>query len=198
MLFFLKDTMTSRDLKGSVPFIVDEGGADDSELDHVYENATENTTENTIETMSPQTQQSTPRRVFKSPTKKKIKRPKDMSDFDDKLLRIEEEKLKLFKQNTQDSEMQFLMSLHPFLKQIPSSRQLAVRANIMQFLMNEATTSQYLPSPSQSYQSSSDDWRSECSTSQSGATNTVIRSSSQMSTLPRQQEFLTDLDILDF
>lgn len=121
-----------------------------------------------------------------------------MSDFDDKLLRIEEEKLKLFKQNTQDSEMQFLMSLHPFLKQIPSSRRLAVRANIMQFLMNEATTSQYLPSPSQSYQSSSDDWRSECSTSQSGATNTVIRSSSQMSTLPRQQEFLTDLDILDF
>lgn len=73
MLFFFKDTMTSRDLKGSVPFIVDEGGADDSELDHVYENATENTTENTIETMSPQTQQSTPRRVFNSPTKKKKK-----------------------------------------------------------------------------------------------------------------------------
>lgn len=38
-----------------------------------------------------------------------------MSNFDDKLLKIEEEMLKLFKQNTYDSEMQFLMSL-PFLK----------------------------------------------------------------------------------
>jgi hypothetical protein len=49
-----------------------------------------------------------------------------MFDFDDKLLRIEEEKSKLFKQNTQDSEIQFMMSLHPFLKKIPSSRQSAV------------------------------------------------------------------------
>jgi hypothetical protein len=62
--------------------------------------------------------------------------------------------------------------------------------------MNEVTP-QYLSSPSQSYQSSSDDWRSECSTSQSGVTNTVIESSSETSTLPRQQEFLINLDILD-
>jgi hypothetical protein len=44
--------MTSKDLKGSLPIIVDDGGADDLNLDHVYENATENTTENIIETMS--------------------------------------------------------------------------------------------------------------------------------------------------
>lgn len=153
-MFFLKDSFTSRDLKGSVPFIVNGGVADYSDLD--YENATDNTTENTNETISSHTQHSNSKRVFKSPINKTSKRPRDMSDFDDKLLRIEEEKLKLFKHNNQDSEMQFLMSLHPFLKQISSSRQLAVRANIMQLLMSENTTP-YSPSPSQSYQSTSDD-----------------------------------------
>lgn len=66
------------------------------------------------------------------------------------------------------------MSLHPFLKQISPSRQLAVHTNIMQSLINEVTP-QYSPSPRKSYQSSSDDWRSECSTPQSGGTYTVIK-----------------------
>lgn len=93
--------------------------------------------------------------------------PREVCDFDNKLLILEEEKLKLFKHNIQDSEMQFLMSL--LLKQISPS--LAVRANIIQSLMNFP---QYSPSPSQ-YQSSSDEWRSKCPTSQSGVTYTIIK-----------------------
>lgn len=83
--------------------MVAETGDDESELDNVDDSIIENASE----TMSSRIQKSSPERVFKSPRKKTSKRPREVYDFEDKLLRIEEEKLKLFKHNIHDSKCSF-------------------------------------------------------------------------------------------
>nr|XP_022911579.1 uncharacterized protein LOC111422607 [Onthophagus taurus] len=89
ILFFLKDTITSRDLKCSVP--------DESESDLVRDCPTEDDSESNhhqpsqVRSPSPQTQMPPiSRHVFKSPPKKVAKGPKHPSNFDEKLLQIEE------------------------------------------------------------------------------------------------------------
>jgi hypothetical protein len=58
-------------------------------------------------------------------------------DIDTRLLQIEEEKLKCFQKSANDPDVQFLMSLLPFLKDIPKHRKLMVRAKLQQVLMDE-------------------------------------------------------------
>ncbi|XP_014247423.1 uncharacterized protein LOC106665490 [Cimex lectularius] len=124
IMLFLKDTMTTRDSRGSVPPEVDEGDANESDSEPVLDCTTEND------------QPSTSQRVSNSPPKKVVKRLRDVSDFD------KEERLKMYKEYIEDdSEMQFLKSLHPFLKRIPHFRQMAVRADIMQIFCQEAECS---------------------------------------------------------
>lgn len=45
------------------------------------------------------------------------------ADYNEKLLKIVEQKREVFKRNMADGEMRFLMSVHPFLKQIPAASQ---------------------------------------------------------------------------
>lgn len=77
----------------------------------------------------------TPKKIFKSP-KKKIKR-REPDEIDTRLLQIEEEKLKCFQERANDPDAQFLMSLLPFLKDIPKHRKLIVRAKLQQVLIDE-------------------------------------------------------------
>ncbi|KAL4112101.1 hypothetical protein QTP88_015949 [Uroleucon formosanum] len=51
--------------------------------------------------------------------------------------RLTEEKLKCFQKSANDPDAQFLMSLLPFLKDIPKHRKLMVRAKLQQVLMDE-------------------------------------------------------------
>ncbi|CAB3224858.1 unnamed protein product [Arctia plantaginis] len=76
----------------------------------------------------------TPKKIFKSP-KKKIKR-RQPDEIDIRLLQIEEEKLKCFQESANDPDAQ-LMSLLPFLKDIPKHRKLMVRAKLQQVLIDE-------------------------------------------------------------
>lgn len=68
---------------------------------------------------------------------KKTKRRQTPDEIDDRLLQIEEEKLKCFQGNANDPDAQFLMSLLPFLKDIPTHRKLIVRTKIQQVLIEE-------------------------------------------------------------
>lgn len=140
-MFFLKDTITSRELKGSVPCELVETAA--SETVAVGDCPVQDNCEPAvlIRTPSPTIRtHSIPRRIVKSPAKKVATRVSEAPSFDNKLLRIEKQKLKLVKKGIEDSEMQFLKSLHPFLRQIPPARQLEVRANLMRVLIDGATS----------------------------------------------------------
>ncbi|XP_039297226.1 uncharacterized protein LOC111059543 [Nilaparvata lugens] len=188
IMLFLKDTITSRDLTGSVPSEVDE--RDESELDVLSEFPPENDIATSPQISSPSTQTKIPSRtVFKSPPKKASKRPKETSTIDDKLLKIEEEKLKLFKGNMADSEMQFLMSLYPFLKRVPPARQLAVRASIIRVIDDE-NTQQYSPSPS-FHSSSADECRSHSSSS---SMNYMVLQNATSSNQQGLQTYFEDFD----
>ena len=90
--------------------------------------------------------------------KKTTKRKNAMTEnCDAKFLKIERAKLQLFSESTSmkaDSEYQFLMSLHPYLKKIPEDRQLNVRNKLLQVLIDDrehhstiqsCQTSSYLP-----------------------------------------------------
>lgn len=52
-------------------------------------------------------------------------------------MEIEEEKLQYFKKSANDPDAQFLMSLLPFLKEIPKNRKLIVRSRLQQVLIDE-------------------------------------------------------------
>lgn len=138
-MLFLTDTLTPRDLKGSTP-PVEEG-------EEVIDEST------FLESSPPcfnETELATPppSKLFKSPAKKgKQGCRKTNNEIDQRLLEIEEKKLEYF-QHSQDSNVQFLMSLLPFLHQIPKSRQLIVRTKLMQVLMDEQNQSMCLPSTS--------------------------------------------------
>ncbi|CAG9792673.1 unnamed protein product [Diatraea saccharalis] len=60
-----------------------------------------------------------------------------MDEIDSRLLQIEEEKLRCFQENTNDPDAQLLMSLLPFLKDIPKHRTLLVRVKLQQVLIDK-------------------------------------------------------------
>lgn len=125
--------MSRRDLKSSVP--------DTSEISDEEVSADASTSSNYMPS-PPHGQSSklgdeqTPKKIFKAPFKKKVKRSQP-DEIDIRLLQIEEEKLKCFQKSSNDSDVQFLMSLLPFLKDIPKHRKLMVRAKLQQVLMDE-------------------------------------------------------------
>uniref|UniRef100_A0A1Y1M5B6 BESS domain-containing protein n=1 Tax=Photinus pyralis TaxID=7054 RepID=A0A1Y1M5B6_PHOPY len=128
MLLFLKDTMTSRILAGNVPNIPAVNEISDVEVGDVEEQELEPTatptTDNDIENKN---------------ITKKMKKRKTPNDIDEKLLEIEEKKLKYFERNTNDDDYQFLMSLLPYLKDVSKTRKLIVRAKLQQVLIDEQT-----------------------------------------------------------
>lgn len=71
------------------------------------------------------------KKIFKS-TKKVKKRQPD--EIDTRLLQIEEGKLKCFQESANDPDAQFLLSLLPFLKDIPKHM---VRTKLQQVLIDE-------------------------------------------------------------
>lgn len=133
LLLFLRGTMSRRDLKSSVPdksYISDEEFSEDPSTSSNY-------------MPSPSHHQSselndelTPKKTFKSPLKKKFKRSQP-DEIDARLLQIEEEKLKCIQKSANDPDAQFLMSLLPFLKDVPKHRKLMVRSKLQQVLMDE-------------------------------------------------------------
>lgn len=136
LLLFLKDTMSRRDLKSSVP------------PPETSQTSRENITtddEETCVSQSPgpssdndridnETEQQPAKKTFKHPLRKK---PNPSDDIDRKLLQIEEEKLKCLQQNNNDSDAHFLSSLLPFLKDVPKHRKLIVQTKLMQVLIDE-------------------------------------------------------------
>jgi len=125
--------MSRRDLKSSVP---DNSDISDEEV-LTQTSTSSNYTASSSHCQSPEVNnEQTPKKTFKSPLKKKIKRSQP-DDIDTRLLQIEEEKLKCFQKSANDPDAQFLMSLLPFLKDIPKHRKLMVRAKLQQVLMDE-------------------------------------------------------------
>ncbi|CAH1973538.1 unnamed protein product [Acanthoscelides obtectus] len=122
------DIMTPRTLEGSVPepeseaTDINEADVEHDDNDNISTEQSPPTTPTTSQTLlpqihqSPQSSSSSSKRLFKSPPKKKNRRQNEAAKYDEAFLRIEQEKLKYFKGPVQDSEMHFLMSLHPFLK----------------------------------------------------------------------------------
>lgn len=102
--------MSRRDLKSSVP---DNSDISDEEV-LTQTSTSSNYTASSSHCQSPEVNdEQTPKKTFKSPLKKKIKRSQP-DDIDTRLLQIEEEKLKCFQKSANDPDAQFLMSLLPF------------------------------------------------------------------------------------
>lgn len=132
LLMFLQSTMSRRDLQGNVPDTYESSDGEDS----VNTNLSSNYTPSPLPgPSSEQSDQEIPKH-FKSPLKKKAKRSQPQ-EIDAKLLEIEEEKLQYFKKSANDPDAQFLMSLLPFLKDIPKHRKLIVRSRLEQVLIDE-------------------------------------------------------------
>lgn len=138
ILLFLKDTMSRRNLTGNVP-IRDDSDTEGTQL--------ENTTVPDDSPVSPVPSSSntssmahipeqTPVKNLNPPPKKKFRKQRS-DEIDEKLLQIEEQKLKYWQESVNDSDAQFLMSLLPFLKDLPQRRKLIVRAKIQQVLIDE-------------------------------------------------------------
>ncbi|CAH2002785.1 unnamed protein product [Acanthoscelides obtectus] len=204
------DIMTPRTLEGSIPESeatdINEADVEHDDDDNISTEQSPPTTPTTSQTLlpqihqSPQSSSSSSKRLFKSPPKKKNRRQNEAAKYDEAFLRIEQEKLKYFKGPVQDSEMLFLMSLHPFLKKIPASQQLSVRADLMQVLMKNQPSPSYLPTPSPGYQSSSEDWLSDCSSAQSSTSYVILEGTRQLATQhnpPQLQTFFTSFDPTD-
>ncbi|XP_026741245.1 uncharacterized protein LOC113503463 [Trichoplusia ni] len=69
--------------------------------------------------------------------KRKRHRRSSSNEVDQTLLEIEHEKFRLYQQNVNDPDAQFLMSLLPFLKDVPKHRKLIVRTKLHEVLINE-------------------------------------------------------------
>ncbi|CAH0588203.1 unnamed protein product [Chrysodeixis includens] len=69
--------------------------------------------------------------------KRKRRRRSSSNEFDKNLLEMEHEKFRLYQQNVNDPDAQFLMSLLPFLKDVPRHRKLHVRTKLHEVLINE-------------------------------------------------------------
>lgn len=130
--------MSRRDLKGNVAdtcLISDEDEyANESQISSYSQSPSPVLSSEQIADQTPKTT-----KIFKSPLRKKSKRRETPDEIDDRLLQIEEEKLKCLQGNANDPDAQFLMSLLPFLKDIPKHRKLMVRTKIQQVLIEEQT-----------------------------------------------------------
>lgn len=152
-LSFLSDTIKPRSMQSSVPPVesdnmsitTDEGEEiyDSEELADVGHTDLPSTPGSHWGSVDIQQQASTTssaKKQFKSPFKKKINSKKELSKFDEKILEIENKKAKYLEEKTtrtQDGDYQFLMSLLPFLHDIPKERKLFVRKKMMDVVMNE-------------------------------------------------------------
>ncbi|XP_063226868.1 uncharacterized protein LOC134533313 [Bacillus rossius redtenbacheri] len=138
MLLFLKPTMSRRDLKGNIPPTLDDA---DSEGNSANTGTLAKSPDSPVASnsnMSPSslTTVKTPNKSFKLPLKKHKKRNR-ADEIDEKLLQIEEKKLHCFQETLNDSDSQFLMSLAPYLKELPKHRKLVARAKLQQVLIDE-------------------------------------------------------------
>ena len=122
LLMFLRGTMARRELKSSVP--------DESFEEEVSELLISN------EESYPPSKPDENGGRRKSP-KKVQKRRQASENIDNRLLQIEEEKLRLYQESANDPDAQFLLSLLPFLKEVPKHRKLLVRSQLQQVLINE-------------------------------------------------------------
>lgn len=144
-LLFLKDTMNMGDLKNNIPNISDCDINSDPEL------KTESISDTPLSPKSasvdvdvdavspPQRTKHSSKLKFKFPPKRKKfnQHKSDDESGDQELLQIKKKKFKYNGKNTNESDVQFLMSLIPFLKDIPKSRKLIVRGKLQQVFIDE-------------------------------------------------------------
>ena len=86
------------------------------------------------------------KKTFQSPRKKKSKK----INYDEKLLEIENKKLSFFQErahNVEDSDYQFLVSLLPYLHEVPAQNKLRVRMEMMNVLLTEQAERNNLRQP---------------------------------------------------
>ncbi|KAG8289706.1 hypothetical protein J6590_098827 [Homalodisca vitripennis] len=163
-MLFLHDVMEPRQLKGNIPppMAIEEDLELESEKDDsLIENSNSNSAVHLSEPQLAPTALQKMGPPLTTPTKGKLKRldfDRNNSDrgspgksssnkkkrsvdvSDAHFLEIEKAKLKLFETSASlknDSEHQFLISLLPYLKNIPASRQLQVRNKLQQVLIDE-------------------------------------------------------------
>lgn len=167
MLLFLKDTMAQRSLKGNIPplnieqNIDDENSVTDVEYDKIdgsqLNSDQEDSNENNVSTMPkarfteratsdatiPSTVTTRKKNVdvnltvaSEAPKTKKIK-----SSVYEKMIAIEEEKLKAYKAKSKeksmedDSDFHFCMSLLPYMRKLPEEKKLSVRIKMQEILL---------------------------------------------------------------
>lgn len=126
--------MSRRDLKGNTPEPIEDMDSDGECSANTSIGSDHPPSPGAVPTL--QNSEQTSKKIFKSPVKKTVKRQKG-DEIDAKLLQIEEKKLKYFQENANDPDTQFLMSLLPFLKDVPKHRKLMVRAKLQQVFIDE-------------------------------------------------------------
>ncbi|CAH0728200.1 unnamed protein product, partial [Brenthis ino] len=135
LLLFLENSMSRRDLKSSVPSTSEISDGEDQDSANASSCSEYLPPSPSSGRYLKPNSELTPKKIFKSPKKKDKRRQPD--EIDTRLLQIEEEKLKCFRESTNDPDAQFLMSLLPFLKDIPKHRKLIVRAKLQQVFIDE-------------------------------------------------------------
>lgn len=145
-LEFLKDTMHKRKLQGNV---MSETRFDDDthnsstavppDPDDPPANEPDSETQ-TIESHQNTAKETTPPHSFKPPNKKIAKMTN--ASAVKKLVMLEQEKIQMFKERNyasrnEDPDYHFLMSLLPFLQQIPDERKMIVRTKLQQVFCEE-------------------------------------------------------------
>lgn len=171
--------MSRRDLKSSVPdtFETSDGNSsfngDDTNIDCNYP-PSPSPGQSLVE--SPIFQSPSQSKNFKSPLKRRPKK-RQLDDIDTRMLKIEEKKLKCIQESANDPDAQFLMSLLPYLKDIPKNLQLMVRTKLLQVFIDEQNAS---PAPELSYSSDSTQY-------------SVINFSGSQNNLPQSQQFVSNV-----
>lgn len=165
LLLFLTDRVTLRNLQGHAPNVSEfrsTDQSDDKNINDVGNNLVPQTSQSTGDTLDEQKFNASKEQAIKNHPNKKLKR---MVDVDVRLLETEETDIKHCKKSAKtrvESDYYFLLSLLPYMKDVPHSRKMVVRSKLQEVFIKEQQyrelhlQRQYSPYPSSYSQSSSD------------------------------------------
>ncbi|XP_050511402.1 uncharacterized protein LOC126887729 [Diabrotica virgifera virgifera] len=149
LMLFLKDNMTQRNATGNIPPLnnqensYEENTTPDTISEPDYER-NHNSEFNSDSELNTDTMPTTPKaaKIAQANKETGTKSKKAKSSVYEKMIAIEEEKLKAYREKCkertkeEDSDFHFLMSLMPYMKKIPEDQKLSVRIKIQQFLLD--------------------------------------------------------------
>lgn len=144
-MMFLKDQFESRKLQSSIPTpeVDTQSGKDGRESEDIPEDETNQNFDQDV-VLDAEREKTNESSEFVPPQTKRVKTQK--SNAIQQLLAIEQEKLKQFKQkteelnqerHTEDADYHFLISLLPALRKVPEERKMCVRMKLQQVFCDE-------------------------------------------------------------